>query len=381
VVTENPEQLSNIPEDDHAHQDILRRYRILEVSLLAIAAANVGTWFLDEQTRLFIPSPRLKQLYGFHEDEKMSYEESIERIDPKYRNKFVESVELAIANREQFHMDYPVMGPHDTKPRWLKAMGGTYTDPEGHYYHFSGVVMDITEQKQTELRKNKFIGMVSHELKTPLTSLKAYVQMLYGWAKKQKDGFAEVALTKVERQVKKMQNMINGFLNVSQAETGKIHLNMQDFDFAELVKEVVEETRLITTGHTITIIPCESVMVHADREKIEQVIINLLNNAIKYSPKGTTIEVICETIDNMARVSVKDEGMGIEQKDIEKLFTRYYRVENKQTERIAGFGIGLYLSAEIIKHHQGTIKVESTVGAGSVFYFDLPLSPPTIIGV
>jgi two-component system sensor histidine kinase VicK len=363
-----------IPEDEPGHTDELRRYRILELSLLAVEAANVGTWLLDEATKEFIPSKRLKELFGYHADEKMSYEQSIAQIDQKYRNKVVKAMDNAMVNHEHYHMDFPVTGYHDQKPRWIKALGGMYSDPEGKQLHFSGVMMDITEEKQHELRKNKFIGMVSHELKTPLTSLKAYVQMLYGWAKKQKDNFAVVSLSKVERQIKKMQNMINGFLNLSQAESGKIQLNMQEFDLAELITDVVNETKLITSSHIINFLACEPTPIIADKEKIEQVIINLFNNAIKYSPKKTVITVACEVKDNNVQVSVKDEGFGIDKEDIDKLFTRYYRVENKDTKNIPGFGIGLYLSAEIIKHHHGSIWVESEVGTGSTFFFSLPLS-------
>ena len=171
--------------------------------------------------------------------------------------------------------------------------------------------------------------------------------------------------------------MINGFLNLSQAESGKIQLDKQDFDLGELINDVMNETKLITTSHTINFLPCEPMTIHADKEKIEQVVINLFNNAIKYSPKQTVITVSCEIIDNKAQVCVKDEGIGIDEQDIDKLFKRYYRVENKHTENITGFGIGLYLCAEIIKHHHGSIWVESELGKGSAFYFSLPLAKST----
>jgi two-component system sensor histidine kinase VicK len=377
VQSEKENVRDNIPDNEPGHTAELRRYRILELSLLAVEAANVGTWLLDEETKEFLPSKRLKELFGYHADENMSYEGLIAQIDLKYRNKVVVGIENAMVNREHFHMDFRVIGFHDQKQRWVKALGGMYSDSERKQFHFSGVMMDITEEKQNELRKNKFIGIVSHELKTPLTSLKAYVQMLYAWAKKQKDSFAITSLSKVERQVKKMQNMINGFLNLSQAESGKIQLDKQDFDLGELINDVMNETKLITTSHTINFLPCEPIAIHADKEKIEQVVINLFNNAIKYSPKQTVITVSCETIDNMAQVCVKDEGIGIDEQDIDQLFKRYYRVENKHTENITGFGIGLYLCAEIIKHHNGNIWVESEVGKGSVFYFSLPLAKNT----
>lgn len=234
------------------------------------------------------------------------------------------------------------------------------------------MVIDITEQKQGHLRKVKFIDMVSHELKTPLTTLKAYVQMLNSWAKKRKDSFTMGTLSKVERQVKKMSAIINGFLNLSQVDSGKIQLIKENFQLDELIKEIIEESRLITPGCVITLSHCESIIVNADRDKIDQVIINLITNAIKYSAKDLPIEICCRSASDMIHVSVKDQGIGIKPKDQKKLFRRYFRVASEKTRKIPGFGLGLYLCAEIIKHHNGKLWVESEEGKGSSFFFSLP---------
>jgi signal transduction histidine kinase len=171
-----------------------------------------------------------------------------------------------------------------------------------------------------------------------------------------------------------MSNMINGFLNVSRLESGKIHVIKHPFDLAELVKEVIKETELTTTKHIINLDSCDRIDVNADRDKIGSVISNLLSNAVKYSPKGRTIMVSCQLINADVRVSIKDEGMGINPQDQEKLFERYYRVETSHTQHISGFGIGLYLSAEIIHQHEGKIWAESESGVGSTFHFTLPLA-------
>jgi signal transduction histidine kinase len=169
--------------------------------------------------------------------------------------------------------------------------------------------------------------------------------------------------------------MINGFLSLTQVESGKIRLNLKEVELNELIKEAVEETFLLNPDRSITFTPGAPIMLQADPDKVEQVIINFLSNAIKYSPKEGQIEISARIVGDMAEVWVKDEGLGITAQDREKLFERYYRVENKQTEKIPGFGIGLYLCAEIIRHHQGSIWVESEVGKGSVFFFQLPLKP------
>lgn len=131
---------------------------------------------------------------------------------------------------------------------------------------------------------------------------------------------------------------------------------------------------MTTASHHIEFSSCKPIVIHADQNNIGAVISNLLSNAVKYSPKGKNIIITCELQEDHVRVSIKDEGMGIKAQDIEKLFNRFYRIETKHTEHISGFGIGLYLSAEIIRHHNGRIWVESQSGIGSTFYFTLPLS-------
>ena len=345
-----------------------------EMLRFSIEAANMGTWYLDAQTREFLPSDRLKELFGFNADEPVSYEQVVNQIPEEYRHYIEREVEKALVNDETYNVEHPVIGHHDQKQRWLKASGKLNQNPKDGKAYFSGVLLDITEQKQDEQRKNDFIGMVSHELKTPLTSLSAYIQMLHARAKKSDDTFTTGALDKVSSQVKKMSSMINGFLNVSRLESGKIHLDIQSFSLDELVKEMVDEFKLTTASHELILLPCHPAQVNADRDKIGSVISNLLSNAIKYSPRDMIIEVQCQIVDEMAQVSVKDQGMGIKPQDIERLFERYYRVDSKQTQTISGFGIGLYLCAEIIQRHDGKIWAESQVGDGSTFYFSLPLA-------
>jgi two-component system sensor histidine kinase VicK len=346
-----------------------------EMLRLSIEAANVGTWYMDVNTRNFIPSSRMKELYGYYPHEEVSYDAIINQIPEEYRNKVRLAVEQAIASGESYSIEHPVIGYHDQTLRWVRALGKLYPATAGHIAHFSGLTLDITEQKQDEMRKNDFIGMVSHELKTPLTSLNGYLQLLIARMKKTEDTFTSTSLEKAHIQVKKMSTMINGFLNISRLESGKIHLDMEVFDLDQLIREIMEETKPTLQHQTLTLSPCSPVSIYADREKIGSVISNLLSNAIKYSPKGKKIEVNCQAHEGLAEVSVKDEGMGIKPQAIEKLFERFYRVETKHTQNISGFGIGLYLCAEILLHHGGKIWVESEIGVGSTFYFSLPLAP------
>jgi PAS domain S-box-containing protein len=246
-------------------------------------------------------------------------------------------------------------------------------DIEGKIIGLSKIARDISERKRDETRKSDFIGMVSHELKTPLTSLNGILQVTGAKLKNSEDRFLSGAMQKANLQVKKMIKIINGFLNVSRLESGKILIEKQKFQLETLVEEVIEEINLTTSSHHIHFSPCPPVAVTADRDKISSVVSNLIGNAIKYSPNGTDISINCLISDGKAWISIKDKGMGVRPEDTKKIFERYYRVQSEDSRHISGFGIGLYLSAEIVRRHDGEIWVESVVGKGSTFYFNLPL--------
>lgn len=227
--------------------------------------------------------------------------------------------------------------------------------------------------KQLQQQKDGFIGMASHELKTPLTSLSAIIQVAGLKLKHSQNTFLKDAMAKANTQVKRMNGLINGFLNISRLESGKIQIDKTDFELDKLLKEVISEHELTVSTHIIQLLVCDEVKLHADRDKIGSVISNLLSNAVKYSPKGKNITVQCRLLGSNVQVSVKDEGMGIKADDLPKVFDRYYRVQTSHTQHISGFGIGLYLSAEIIHRHGGDIWADSQSGVGSTFYFSLPL--------
>jgi len=363
----------NKPSENQPTSDQNEPFPALNIAQMALDSANVGIWILDTASGKFLPSARTKALFGFPPEGEMSFDDALLQVADKHRRTVLAAVENAVKLHVDLYIECPVMMPPEKKHRWLSITGGFGVSNINNSY-FSGIVVDITEQKQNDLRRSKFIGMVSHELKTPLTALKAYVQMLNNWARKQKDNFSIGALSKVEKQVKKMLNMINGLLNLSGAEAGKIHLTKQAFYLDDLVREVIEETLFITATHQIVMAPSENIRVNADHDKIEQVLVNLLSNAAKYSGKEDPISITCALQENEVMVGVRDQGIGISPQNIEKLFLPHYRVESKETEKIEGFGIGLYLCAEIIHRHGGRIWVESEIGKGSTFKFTLPVS-------
>jgi two-component system sensor histidine kinase VicK len=340
---------------------------------LAVEGANVGTFVLDARTRKLTASARFKQLYGFDAADDPALDDFMDLVNLDYKSQVEKIINDALQTGLNCDISYTILSYGDNKPRWLRILGNTTQNGFGANEAFTGVLMDITEQKQDEQRKNDFIGMVSHELKTPLTSLNGYLQMLGKKAKDTHDEFTSNALDRSIIQVRKMTTMINGFLNVSRLESGKIHIDKQNFDLAELVKEAEEETIVTISSHHVIFAPVEETFIVGDRDKIGQVINNFISNAVKYSPHGSTIQVACTTVQNTALVSVKDEGMGVKPEDQQRLFERYYRVEAMSNQTISGFGIGLYLCSEIINRHDGKIWVDSEPGNGSTFYFSLPV--------
>ncbi|TKC09193.1 PAS domain S-box protein [Pedobacter frigoris] len=244
-------------------------------------------------------------------------------------------------------------------------------DKAGNLIGLSKIARDITYKKLEEQRKNDFIAIVSHELKTPLTSMRSYIQLALAKVREKQDSFCENVLARAEVQTRKMYLMINDFLNLSRLEEGKMSLNLSRFNLTELIDEIVGDARILAPAHVIAYQNCDEVMIDADREKIGQVINNLLSNAVKYSSSGTTINVGCEISAERVLVSVADQGFGISSEDQKRLFNRFYRVSNDQIKNVSGFGIGLYLVSEILRLHGGKVKVESEQGKGSVFSFAL----------
>ena len=224
--------------------------------------------------------------------------------------------------------------------------------------------------KSLSEKKDEFIALASHELKTPLTTIKGYLQVL---AKKENDQMSKLFLGKSLYQVDKLNTLVEDLLNMSRIEAGRLDFNLEVFDIRELLQEILETFSYSSSTHEVVQNLGDSpAMVEGDKQRIEQAVLNLLTNAIKYSPKAERIFVSLEVVEEKVTVRIKDEGIGLTREQREQLFTRFYRAEN--THGISGLGLGLYLTKQIIDRHDGVINVESEYGRGSEFYFSLPVS-------
>ncbi len=236
-----------------------------------------------------------------------------------------------------------------------------------------GTNTNIELQKNNEQKKDEFLSVASHELKTPLTSLKASMQILQRLIKED-PGSDKLPffIDKASNNLTKLLYLMDDLMNVSKIQHGQLALNKTRIDLVELINDCCEHVRM-AGGHKIVLMGDTELMLYADYRRIDQVVVNLVNNAVKYAPQSNRIEITVEHDAVNAKVSVRDFGIGVRPEKIPHLFDRYYRVDSLGVQ-FSGLGLGLYISAEIIKRHGGQIGVESEVGEGSTFWFTLPMN-------
>ena len=247
-------------------------------------------------------------------------------------------------------------------------------DSTGKIVGSAKIARDITERVEFEQRKDEFISMASHELKTPVTALKGFTQLLKRRYKRQNDAESLRFLDRMDTQIDKLTKLINDLLDISKMQTGQLEYRMEPFDLDALAQEIVENVQGTTQTHHIILQNTPQAHVYGDRDRIGQVFINLLTNAIKYSPNADHLIVQIATNETNVLVSVQDFGIGIDEAYHEKIFDRFYQVNEPAEKTYPGLGLGLYISCEIIKRHQGRLWVQSQKGHGSTFTFCLPLS-------
>ena len=271
---------------------------------------------------------------------------------------------------------------NDGKFFWHLTRAVAIKDENDKIKMWVGSKTEIDTMKIEEIRKGNFIKMVSHELKTPVTSIKGYVQLLLTMLENEQQLETSLplksSLARIDSQVSRLTRLITEMLDLSRIEAGKLELQKKLFSLDGLVTETVQDIKFTNTNHTIIISQHFSGSVYGDKDRIEQVIINLINNAIKYLPDNNRVEIRIDGAENnQVAVSIQDFGVGINMEHQQKIFNRFYRAAGKSEENYAGFGIGLFIAKEIIERHNGSITVDSETGKGSTFTFTLPLATET----
>lgn len=239
-------------------------------------------------------------------------------------------------------------------------------------------IEELKKLNEADKLKSDFIKMASHELKTPVTSIKGYVQLLLTALKEEKNLsplLVKSSLISIDKQITRLTRLMSELLDLSKIETGALVLNKEIFSLNELVIETVQDILYTNSKHTINIFHDFEANVFGDKDRIGQVLINFLTNAIKYSPNSDKVEVwVKQKEKETVSVSVIDFGIGIDKEYHEKIFERFYRASGKEEQTYPGFGIGLFIAKEIVQRHNGTILLDSKKGKGSVFTFTLAVS-------
>ncbi|MEO8821016.1 MAG: PAS domain S-box protein, partial [Ginsengibacter sp.] len=278
-------------------------------------------------------------------------------------------VKESLKKDEAFELTFPLRR-HDGEYRWFLTRAFPVKDTSGNIDRWIGTNTDITQQKMIEQRKDEFISIASHEMKTPLTTAKGYIELLMLSLSEENE--TVLYATKAKQAVSRLHDLVTELLDASKIQNGQLDYTITTFDFNNMVDETIENFQHSAKNHSLQKTGNCLQPITGDRGRLQQVLINLLSNAVKYSPKADKVLVKIEQLDNRIQVSVQDFGVGMSAKHLDKVFDRYYRVQ-EHAVHFQGLGIGLYISNNIIQRHEGKMWVESEPGKGSKFYFSLPI--------
>ncbi len=366
---ENIYGISIIERDITLHKKIEQENTELLAQLNGLVEiAPIGIAFVNNQLQFIKTNDTFAEIAGlpFIEHLNKTPNELFNPAHAKLINKQFDSV---LSNRRL--KSFEIENLRDTPQKQFVSVICYPIETTANHYGIGVILQDITEQKIIERRKDDFLSMASHELKTPLTAIKAFTQLLQ-LSKQTRAKKDTSLLQKIDQQINRLTKLVNDLLDISKIRSGKIAIEPEWFDFDALVNETIKTYQAAITSHHISIFGKTESTIFADRHRISQVITNLLSNAIKYSPNSDQVEVEMEKQAGHINFSVRDYGIGISPINQKRIFQSFYRVFDPNDNQFPGLGIGLYIASEIIRLHGGTIGVKSRLSAGSLFYFNLP---------
>jgi|GEM_PF-5039696 len=319
-----------------------------------------------------------EELYGWREDQALG-RHWFEMIPTGYPQGSQDEI-ISDLHREGVWKGELTHQRKDGTPAHILASVSVIKDATGNVTGYVSVNRDITERHKLEQRKDDFVALASHELKTPITSVKMFVQLLSKRMERAEESEltrdAVKQLRRIDEQLNRLAGLVRALLDVSSIGAGKLQFTMEEFAIDDLVRDTVEDLQTIAEKHTLVLKGETNRGVFADRERITEVLTNFITNAIKYSPEASPIIVESRAAEGEVVVSVQDFGVGIPEGQRDRIFDRFFQVSGADPARgtYPGLGLGLYISAEIVKRHGGRIWAESELHKGSTFYFSLPIS-------
>jgi PAS domain S-box-containing protein len=339
-------------------------------------AAPTGLWQSDAEGNIIYVNQTWVDWTGIPFEEQLGQgwlravvEEDLTKLEKNFQSIF--------ETHDLFEIEYRI-NHADGTVHWCVATGRPQYNADGVFEGYIGAGMDITEQKHLQQQKDNFIGIASHELKTPVTSIKAYTQVLERMFRKNGSMKEAAMISKMDGQLNRLTSLIGDLLDVTKINSGRLQFNDRTFEFNSLVAELVEDLQRTTQNHVLVTTYSDPVEMFADEERIGQVITNLITNAIKYSPGTGRIDISTSVVGTEIRFCVKDYGIGIAKENLSKVFEQFYRVTGDMQHTFPGLGLGLYISAEIIRRAGGHIWVDSIEGQGATFCFTLPIKKEMI---
>lgn len=337
---------------------------------MALRAGRLGSYSMEIATGEITCSAQWKHNYGLTGEDKVNQTKLLEMVVPDYRLYLTALLEDVIAKQSEYHAEYVVRWP-DESLHWINASGMLLYDADGKATHLTGVSVDITTRKNYDQQRDDFLSIASHELKTPITSLKASLQLLSKLKNKPTHEMLPKLIEQSSKSMEKINALVNELLNMNRISEGQLELEKTTFKISEMLNSCCNHVR-VAGIYDLVIKGDLDLAVFADEHRIDQVVVNLVNNAVKYASDSSEIQLIVEKIENEAKVTVRDFGNGISADVQPYLFDRYYRA-SYNGRAYSGLGLGLYISSEIIKRHGGKMGVDSTLGEGSSFWFTIPL--------
>ena len=344
----------------------------------AIEIAKLGVWKITIETKQADCSPMCKSHFGFSSDISVNCSMISERIFPKQPEKLVQRMRKVLDGKGVYEEEYQVKWP-DGSTHWIAASGRGQYGEDGQLIAITGVTLDVTKRKMEDERKDAFIGIASHELKTPLTTVKGFTQLLKRQMHRLGMREQTTTLARMEEQINALNKLVNELMDITRIQAGKIECNWEEVNIEELVRNIAEVQQQAVgqregCQHVIKVSGAIQRTIVGDRAHLERVFNNLITNAIKYSPKANEVDIWVGCTSEGALVKIRDYGIGISQEEVEHIFDRFYRASAAKKQAIEGLGMGLWIAREIIDLHGGKILVESREGEGSTFCVELPFS-------
>lgn len=343
---------------------------------LIIEAPMATALYKGREMRIEIANEAMLNLWG--KDESVIGKELKHALPELEGQPFLDLLDQVFLSGKAYHTEQQraeLVKDGKLQSFWFNFTYKPLLDDKGEVYAILNMAVDISTQVHLQKQKDEFLGIASHELKTPVTVLKAYVQLLEE-TMGSKEGVNTDIVNKMDKQVNRLNHLIGDLLDVTKINSGKLDFNYTTYDFDELVTEVAEEIQHTAVKHKIEQELQEVGPIYGDKERTGQVIVNLLTNAIKYSPGASKILLKTKKKGNEVQVSIRDFGIGISKDQQERIFEQFYRAEGKKNSISSGLGLGLFISSEFIRREGGRIWVDSEEGKGSTFYFTLPIRRP-----